>query len=638
LKDIGEKNGENRTGFDRLLNNEVPMSHKIRFMPSGREVESREGRTILEEARDGGVALESPCGGNGKCGKCRVRLVEGQASAFVEGESSFIGEEEREEGWRLACRAKAEGDLQVFIPDTQLFAAGRGIKKEFAGRVRRVRPAVKSYSVQVDGEGNGKDFPCGTMGQALREKTGVAGLIVDDAAVNSTDKEVPGNCGEWSAAVWMDKEVIRLVRGGNGPVLGVALDVGTTTVAVYLCDLGNGKVLASSSFANPQIVFGADVISRIGYSAHHPGVGVQRMQRDLVEEINRVIEELTTGVGHSPRDVLDMTMVGNTVMHHIFLLIPPDSLGLSPFQPVIETSTDRKARDLGVRIHPAAYVHILPVEAGFVGADNVAVVISEEPYKKEEPVLIVDVGTNGEIVLGNRERLFSCSCATGPALEGAGISSGMRGVKGAIERMHMERDTFEVSYRVIGHVKPSGVCGSGIIDAVAELYGCGVIDEGGAFRKTVITPRLRKDNEGLMEFVVAWGRETLTGRDICISQRDVRQIQLAKGALRAGCEILMRYFGINKTPRVVIAGAFGMHIDRKSALAIGLFPTCSPDNISLAGNAAGHGAYLALMDVRKRKEADRIARWINHIELAREADFQKEFLKAIPMPTPPLTF
>jgi uncharacterized 2Fe-2S/4Fe-4S cluster protein (DUF4445 family) len=608
------------------------MSYTIRFVPSEREIESEEGPTILDNSRNAGVVIESPCGGNGKCGKCRVKLVKGNTSAHTEAELSLIGEEERKEGWRLACKAKPEGNVQIFVPDIRLFTAGRGIKKEFTGRVKRPRPAVRNYNVLVSPGGDGKDRILSAIDRRLRENTELSPFLWDDGAIDHVSGDVGAAGEEWSVAVWMDREVIRVVPGKDAPLLGIALDVGTTTTAVYLCDLTNGKVVAGSSFTNPQIVFGADVVSRIEYSIHHPGEGVERMQKSLAEELNGVIHELTKSIGCTHRDVLDMTMVGNTVMHHIFLRLPPDSLGLSPFQPVIETSIDRKARGLGIRIHPAAYVHVLPVEAGFVGADNVAVVISEEPYKRDEPILIIDIGTNGEIVMGNKERLFSCSCATGPAFEGAGISSGMRAVQGAIEKIQIAPGTFETSCRVIGRTKPSGLCGSGIIDAMAELYAREVIDEGGTFVKGLATTRLRIDEKGMLEFVVAWGKDTSTGRDVCITQRDVRQIQLAKGALRAGCEIMMKYYGIDKTPRIVIAGAFGMHIDVKNALAIGLFPPCSPDNIRAVGNAAGHGAYLTLMDIRKRKDADRIARSIRHIELAGETGFRKEFLKALSMP------
>jgi uncharacterized 2Fe-2S/4Fe-4S cluster protein (DUF4445 family) len=382
---------------------------------------------------------------------------------------------------------------------------------------------------------------------------------------------------------------------------------------------------------------------------------------------------------------MDVTVVGNTVMHHIFLGIAPDHMGLWPFQPSVTGSVNVKARDTGLTMNPFAYVHVLPVEAGFVGADNVGVLLSEEPYNKDELSLIIDLGTNGELVLGNRERLMSCSCATGPAFEGAQISSGMRATKGAIEKIRlgpatydtklhskahrgdeeeptqaytevrlgtrrgdnegesMKATWYEVDYAVIGKrgwasqyppgkLKPVGICGSGILDGLAQLFKAGIIEKNGAFTNRLNMPGLRKGETGVREFLFVPGHETGTGRDIVLTQKDIRQIQLAKAALYGGCKVLMNHFKIDSINRMVIAGAFGMHIDKRNALTIGLFPWCNPKNIIVVGNAAGHGAYLALVNRDKREEADRIARSVEHIELALEEEFQKEFLKALAFP------
>jgi uncharacterized 2Fe-2S/4Fe-4S cluster protein (DUF4445 family) len=283
------------------------------------------------------------------------------------------------------------------------------------------------------------------------------------------------------------------------------------------------------------------------------------------------------------------------------------------------------------------------VEAGFVGADNVGVLISEEPYNKDELSLIIDIGTNGELVLGNRDQLFSCSCATGPALEGAQISCGMRAAPGAIEKVRIDHDTFEVDYKVVGRkgwaselpsgdLKPSGICGSGIIDMVAQLFKAQLINSNGAFSRKISSPRLRRGRAGVNEFVVAWKHEASTQDDIVFTQKDVRQVQLAKAALYAGCRVLMSRLNIDALPGLTIAGAFGMHIDKESALALGLFPQCKASNIVMVGNAAGHGAYLALVDRSKRDEAVKIARTVTHIELAMEEDFQSQFMKALTIP------
>jgi uncharacterized 2Fe-2S/4Fe-4S cluster protein (DUF4445 family) len=384
-------------------------------------------------------------------------------------------------------------------------------------------------------------------------------------------------------------------------------------------------------------------MSRIAYSVDHPVVGIKRMRDELIHAVNAVIEQMAASNGFSPHQIMDATVVGNTVMHHIFLGLAPDHMGLWPFQPTVTGSVNVKASDTGLAMNPFAFVHVLPVEAGFVGADNVGVLLSEAPYNQEELSLIIDLGTNGELVLGNRARLMSCSCATGPAFEGAQISSGMRATAGAIEKIHIDPATRKVDYAVIGKkgwasqhtpgkLKPVGICGSAILDAVAQLFKARVIEKNGAFTNKREIPGLRKGETGVKEFLFVPGAETETGRDIVLTQKDIRQIQLAKAAVQAGCKILMNYFKLDSINRIVIAGAFGLHIDKESALTIGLFPYCPPENIILVGNAAGHGAYLALVNRDKREEADRIARTVEHVELAVEDNFQKEFMKALAIP------
>ena len=469
-------------------------------------------------------------------------------------------------------------------------------------------------------------------------------LPIDIVALQGLAEATKKSAGRLTVFVWMDREIIAISPDPDESCLGLALDVGTTTVALYLCDLKDGRVIASASTTNPQVLFGTDIMSRISYSSHHPGDGVKRMQKELIRSVNSLVGQMAANNGFVTGQILDMTVVGNTVMHHIFLGIAPDHLGLWPFSPSIQGSVNVKAREIGIEICPSSYAHVLPVEAGFVGADNVAVLLSEEPYNQDEISLVIDLGTNGELVLGDRRRLVSCSCATGPALEGAHIASGMRATRGAIEKVRIEPVTFEVDYAVVGtdgwasehpagELKPVGICGSGIIDTVAHLFKTGLIGENGAFSAHGDrTERLRKGRSGVMEFVLAWKQETATGKDIVLTQRDIRQIQLAKGALQGGCRILMHHLGIDTLPKMVIAGAFGMHIDKENSLTMGLFPWCDPERIAVVGNAAGHGAYLALVNKEKREEANRIARSVEHIELALEAGFQKEFVKSLSIP------
>ena len=614
----------------------------IKFVPSDREVRSAPGRSLLDSAREAGIHIESPCNGMGKCGKCKVRVVEGRLNPFTEEEVPFIHETERRHGTRLACRAKVETDVTIFVPQEYLLAQ-EASKKVFSGRVEHPRPAVNAYTLGLDESGRTEADLSHAVVSRLGSDFGLKGIRADSRAFSPSLTRGGGRQPALRVSVWMDSEVIRVAPASDDKMLGLAVDIGTTTVALYLCDLASGEVLGSGSFTNPQIIFGADVVARIAYSAHNPRAGVKRMREALLGSINGMVEVLTREVGSSPSHVLDMTVVGNTVMHHIFLGIKPDSLGLHPFLPAVVTPMDVKAANLGVAINSASYVHMLPVEAGFVGADNVAVIISEGPHMRDEPTLVIDIGTNGEIVLGNRERLFSCSCATGPALEGAGVSHGMRAVTGAIERVRVDPGTLEVDYRVIGSeawtkshtgppVMPRGICGSAIIDAVAQLFAAGVIDRKGAFAANLDAARLRRDEQGQPEFVLAWPGETGETWAITISQRDIRQVQLAKAALRAGCEVLMKHYGVDAAPRIVLAGAFGMHIDVQSALTIGLLPPSSPECVIAVGNAAGHGAYLALMDREKRKEAARVARSVAYVELASDKAFREAFLQALSLP------
>ena len=341
----------------------------------------------------------------------------------------------------------------------------------------------------------------------------------------------------------------------------------------------------------------------------------------------------------------DRALGGNTAMHHILLQLDPEHVGLAPFPPVIHHSLDIKARDLGLNINPSSYVFILPNEAGFVGADNVGVLIAEEPHKKDEIQLIIDIGTNGELVLGNKEKLISSSCATGPAFEGAQLAFGMRAAPGAIERVLIDPQTHEVDYKVIGkdawrkysdpkEMQAKGICGSGILDLLAELYKAGVVNKSGAFdKKGQKSDRFRKNPDtGQAEFVLAWAEETSINKDIVVTQKDVRQIQLAKGALYAGCKLMVKRMGLGEADTVKIAGAFGTHVDREKALIMGLFPDCAIEKIQSIGNAAGDGCRAALLNVEKRKEADWYSRNVEYIELTVEENFQQEFVEAMQLP------
>jgi len=625
--------------------------HQVVFQPSGRRGEVPEGATVLEASRLLGVGIESVCGGKKSCGKCLIRVETGtferygiasgpdHLSPFAAEEAEFIGEKERAGGVRLACAAVVRGDLIIFVPE-QSRTARQVIRKAAAERAISLDPAIRLFTVSLAPAT--LDNPLGDYERlvaALSERFGLQRPEIDHPAlIGLADALRKGN---WTvtAALWMEREILAVFPGKAEETYGLAIDIGSTTVAGYLCNLKTGRLMATQSLMNPQVAYGDDVIARITYVIDHPD-GMEKMRKAIIECLNGLIRTIAADAGLSPADILEITMVGNTAMHHLFLGIDPRSLGVAPFSPAIHRSLDIKARDLGLTVHPAANVHILPIEAGFVGADNVGVLIAEEPYRRDEMVLIIDVGTNGEMVMGNRTKLLSASCATGPALEGAHIRFGMRAAPGAIERIRIDPETREVSFKVIGEerwhpecrlARARGICGSGIIDAVAELYKAGIIDGSGRFRSDLATPRLRL-TDGKAEFVIAWPDETTLAEAITITQQDIRNVQLAKGALYAGAKLMMKKLGIETVERVILAGAFGSYIDKSSAMVLGMFPDCDLDRVSSVGNAAGDGARIALLDRGKRREADKMARQVEYLELTLAGEFQDEFMAAMFIP------
>jgi len=636
--------------------NWMSVKHRVIFQPSGSRGEIDEGKTLLEAAQRLGVDLESICGGKGTCGKCKVRIEEGyfekdamesrmaHLTPLSEVERKFIKPEDGPQ-IRLACAARVLGDVKVFVPEKS--RAGKQIVRKAARDIRiDLDPAVKKYCVELQ-KPTLHDLSKGDwerLRESLRKEYGLEGLEIDYEVLRGLQDRFRE--GEWkvTVSVWNGKEVVKVEPGFVDVSYGIAVDVGTTTVAAYLCDLNTGKVVNTESMMNPQVPYGEDVMSRITYAMTQKD-GLAVMQKALIQGLNELIDKITADIrtngGPGGESLVDMTVVFNTAMHHIFLGFNPVYIGRSPFIPAVQEPLDVKARDMGVLINPGSYIHVLPLEAGFVGADNVGVLIAEEPYHSEDHVLIIDIGTNGELLLGNRDAVYSTSCATGPAFEGAQIKFGMRAAPGAIEKVRIDPETKEPMYKVIGkadwhthveNVNAKGLCGSGIIDGIAELFKAGIIDRSGKFVKDLETPRVRMDADGKPEYVLAWSDETSIGTDITITQGDVRALQLAKGALYAGAKLMMEKIGIEKLDRVVLAGAFGSYIDRESALVLGMFPDCDLDRVYAVGNAAGDGARMALLNRGKREEAREKARWVRFVEIAVEPAFEKEFMKAMHFP------
>ncbi|MFQ5874128.1 MAG: ASKHA domain-containing protein [Dehalococcoidia bacterium] len=625
------------------------MRYQVIFQPSGRRGDIEAGETLLEASRQLGVDIEAICGQNRTCGKCKVRIMEGTYARYgisssvahlspqAAEEVWLLADPEREQGYRLACIAAVQGDLFVFVPEESR-GAEQVIRKAHRSLPIIPDPAIRKYFVEMsppslaDPRGDEE-----RLLHALEKRHKVKGLTFDYPALLDLPNALRKEQWRTTATVWMGREIQRIEPGQKERSLGLAVDVGTTTVAGYLCGLDGGRVLATSSLMNPQVSYGEDVMARITYAMTHPE-GLDRLHNDIIGALNQLALQVTQKIGHCPSDIAEIVLVGNTAMHHFLLKLNTEPLGLAPFPPAIQRACDVKARDLGLKVHPAANVHILPNEAGFVGADNVGVLIAEEPYLRDEIALIIDIGTNGELVLGNRKRLLSASCATGPALEGAHIQFGMRAAPGAIEKITIDPQSREANYQVIGQeqpggkeIKAKGICGSGVIDGVAELFRTGILLRSGAFNQKVSTPRLRK-TENRWEFVVAWAEETSIGKDITLSQNDVRAVQLAKAALYTGAKLLLRKLGVEKPDVVILAGAFGSYIDKRQALTIGLFPDMDLENVRSVGNAAGDGARWALLDVKKRREAEEMAQKVEYLELTLEPDFEREFMKSMHFP------
>lgn len=640
------------------------------FQPSGRRGLVPIGITIVEASRLLGVDIEAPCGEHQVCGKCKVRIESGNfakfgihsgpdnASPLEEAEDKLLRIQDIREGFRLGCSAKVEGDLLVYVPPSS--RAGKQVVSKDAREIDiELNPAVKQYVVKVDSPtlGDGlADYE--RICNSLKKHHNLASLTIDIHALRSLPEALRSGNWEVTVGVWMDKEIISVRPGNNGQNFGIAFDIGTTTIAGYLCNLGTGKVVKTVSAMNPQVKYGEDVVSRISYHTENPG-GLNRMSSDLIRTINILLEQAVEGkTGDEGTDqsngdsfviglddIIDMAICSNTTMHHILLQLDPEPLGVIPFTPALHNSINLKCRDLGLKTHPGANVFFLPSIAGYVGGDTIGVMLAESPQNHQETQLIIDVGTNGELVLGNREKLVCSSCATGPALEGAQIEFGMRAAPGAIERVKIDHNTLEVDYKVIGrntwrsYSKPEemqcrGICGSGILDIIGEMVLTGIIAKGGAFStKAQSSKRFRQNpTSGFKEYVLAWTEETSVNSDIVITQKDIRQIQMAKASIYTGCKLMMRSLGITKVGKIKIAGAFGTHIDTHLARVIGLIPDCPMEIVSSVGNAAGDGCRVALLNREKRDKADQLCRNITYLELTLDENFQTELVEATQFP------
>jgi len=631
------------------------------FTPSGKRGHFPVGTSILIAARSLGVDLDTVCGGRGLCGRCQVQCPEGEFpkhnivsrsehlsdSTKVEARYQRINGEFAQ-GRRLGCQANVLGDMVVDVPpESQVHR--QVIRKEAEHANITLNPAISLHVVEV--QQPDMHDPSGDLRrlkQALKAEWQLTGLSTDLSVLHTLQSVL--RSGQWqvTAAVHSDGRILGVWPGYKERICGVAIDVGSTTIAAHLCDLVTGEVLGSSGAMNPQIRFGEDLMSRVSYVMMNPGGDVE-MTAAVRAAINQLLVDVSTTATIDVTDIIELTFVANPVMHHLLLGIDPIELGGAPFALATDEAINVDAASMDINAHPKAQAYFLPCIAGHVGADTAGVILCEQPNKLTDITLLVDVGTNAEIVLGNSNRLLACSSPTGPAFEGAQISGGQRAAPGAIERVRIDPDTLEPRFSIIGcetwsnepdfleqldTLPVTGICGSGIIEVIAEMFLTGIIDTDGVIQGHLAAqnPRIAEDGR-TFSYLLHDGDVTIR-----ITQNDVRQIQLAKAALYAGVRLLMDKMDINKVDRIRLAGAFGSHIDVKYAMIIGLIPDCILESVASAGNAAGTGARVALLDRESRAYIEEIVRGVEKIETAVEPRFQEHFVEAMAFPHKSATF
>ncbi|MGQ9542621.1 MAG: ASKHA domain-containing protein [Candidatus Bathyarchaeia archaeon] len=595
-----------------------------------------EGQNLLETLRSEGYEVVSMCGGRGLCGKCRVIVDLGRSSltAPSKAERIFLTEDELNSGYRLACQAKptSPSTIEVTIPPESLEVRMKLLTSGLAPTMR-LRPTVRKVFLKLKPP-TLKDVEADLqrLERALKPK-GLRLVHVGYETLKALPEILRKSDWTVTVSIFRGREIVKIEAGDKtDECYGFAVDIGTTKIAGYLVDLTTGGTVTSVSCPNPQIRFGADIISRMSY-AMKSLEAMSELRSCVVQAINRIVQEACLKVGCSPSDIVDFSIAGNTVMHHLFLGLPTKYLSLSPYPPVSSMGLEIEVAKLGLNAAPDLKAYLFPIIAGFVGGDAVADILATRIYLERRISMLIDVGTNAEIILGNRDRLYACSCASGPAFEGGHIRHGMMASEGAIEKIWIDPDTLEVTYKVIGGVKPVGLCGSAIVDGVAGMLRTGIIDSKGRIIRENNSRRIRIDR-GVPAMVVAPRDQAGIDDDIVITQQDVREIQLAKAAVYTGISILMKRAGVEPADieKVFLAGAFGTFIDPGSARDIGMLPEIPLRKVRFVGNTAGAGARMALISSPTRESAERILRKVRYVELAADKDFQKEFINALEFP------
>ena len=595
---------------------------KVDFEPVGRRGECQKKESLLACARQLGVGISSICGGKGTCHSCKVQILSGTVSKPTPGDLETFSPQELKAGWRLACQTYPNTDVKVHLPAESMTTPQR---LQVEGQEVKVRPqpSVKAYPVKLAIPSlEAPQADADSLLQTLNGKHRLNCKKVDIGALRLISDQLRSWKWQCQAAVRNDQVIALLPPKSRS--LGLAIDLGTTKIAGYLVNLTDGKTLAATGVMNPQISHGEDIISRINGAVHSEEERAQ-IQQLAAEAIKQLAADLCAEIKAKPAEIVEAVVVGNTAMHHLFLGLPVKQLALAPFIPAISRALDTKARNLDLDLAPGAYVHLLPNLAGFVGADHVAMLLATGVASKKGPIVALDIGTNTEVSLAHDGNIVSTSCASGPAFEGGHIKYGMRAAEGAIERLQISGDS--IKYQTIGEAPPVGICGSGILDALAQFYLSKAIDEGG--RLNADHPRVRS-SRGQREFILVSKEERGGKAAITITQHDIRELQLAKAAIRSGIQALLEASGVTEKEikQVVIAGAFGTYINVASAIEIGMLPSLPLNRFLQTGNAAGMGAKLALISLKSRAQAQALTSRVRYIELASAPDFEHSFMQA----------